>query len=396
MRHSAPMPSRFFVGAGLGALLAVGSLGSACSSKTPAPAATPVDAGTSKDSSLPNAADAPKDTTADVPDAPDADVEAPDAPPGAEDTSPTPAPGSNFAIHTIQLGDTDRSGNASPTAWQLYGRDVDGKTTTAQSADVCTLVAGASSINQVDGPGGLDNSWGENILPVLLTIFGSTLTQELNVAVNAGLYTMMVDVVGLTSSPTQTGASAPGQYFLGGLFQGTPTWTLEDNWPVSASLLVDGQTVASGSLVTFDAGSIDGGTWSSGTPVDVPLFLPTTNGGLIKLVAHDAVVTFVHDTPSHASAGNLSGVFKTSEFLPAMQTFFGASSASLCQGSVWDSIATQLAQASDILSDGTNVAGQACDGISVGIGFTADQIGPASTTGATLATATDPCDAGAD
>ena len=46
----------------------------------------------------------------------------------------------------------------------------------------------------------------------------------------------------------------------------------------------------------------------------------------------------------------------------------------MARSSSFQSIATQLDQASDILSNGTNVAGQACDGISIGLGFEAKEI----------------------
>jgi hypothetical protein len=312
------------------------------------------------------------------------------------DAGPAPLPGSNFAMHVLFLGDTTRTGDASATAWETYGRNIDGKVTTAQSTDVCTLVGGAPTTNQVDGVGGIDNSWGENVLPIILTIFGSDVSQQLNMAINSGIYTMMVDVVGLTTDSAQTSADASGQYFLGAVFPGMPTWSVADNWPVSTLLLVDGQTVASGSKVKFASGGIDAGAWSSGTPVDIPLFLPTSNGSLIQLVVHDAVITFLHSSPSQATSGTISGVFDTNEFLSAMQIFFGTVTGSFCSGSAWTAIATQLSQASDILSDGTNVAGQTCNGISVGIGFNADEIGPVQETADAAALATNPCDAGTD
>ncbi|HEY8092062.1 MAG TPA: hypothetical protein VIF09_29575, partial [Polyangiaceae bacterium] len=100
-------------------------------------------------------ADAPADHAADVS---DAGVEA------------AVIPGTNFAFRHYYLGDTDRAGVFGATAWKLYGTNVDGKVTTTTSTDVCTLAAGAAKATQADGPGGIDNSWGANLMPLFMTI----------------------------------------------------------------------------------------------------------------------------------------------------------------------------------------------------------------------------------
>jgi hypothetical protein len=302
-----------------------------------------------------------------------------DAADGAIADAPAEAyvvPGSNFAFHHYYLGDTDRSGTASATAWQSFGTDIDGKQTTATSTDVCTLWVGAPKQVQVDGMNGIDNSWGANIIPIFESL-DSTFSQQFNASVAAGTFTTMVDVVGLTSSPTQSGA-APGWGFEGASFPGTPTWTVADrDWPVYPNWLPEGG-LAAGSLISFSAGSIDGGAWSSGGTTDLPLLIPF---GLqaMELVIHHATVSFVHATPTTAATGTLSGILYTQEFLGQLYAAASYISTSLCSGSAFGSIAQQIEQAQDILHDGTNVAGQACDAISIGIGFDGVQIGPVQT-----------------
>lgn len=285
-------------------------------------------------------------------------------------------PGSNFAFHHYYLGDTDRSGTTSQTAWQSFGTDIDGKTTTAQSTDVCTLYAGASKQVQVDGMNGIDNSWGSNIIPIFETL-NASFSQQFNAAVVAGTFTTMVDVVGLTGSPTQSGV-APGWGFEGASFPGTPTWTVADDWPVFPNWLPEGGLPA-GSLISFSGGSIDAGTWSSGaTTTDIPLLIPLGVQPM-ELVMHHASVSFVHATPTTAATGTVSGILYTQEFLAQLQAAAGYISTALCSGSAFDSIAAQIEQTQDILQDGTNVAGQPCDAISIGIGFDGVQIGPVET-----------------
>jgi hypothetical protein len=77
---------------------------------------------------------------------------------------------------------------------------------------------------------------------------------------------------------------------------------------------------------------------------------------------------------STATNGVVSGVVATTDFLAAFHQLAGSISQSLCSGSAWMSIAAQLAQASDIMQDGTQDNTKTCDGISIGLGFEAAAI----------------------
>ncbi len=314
---------------------------------------------------------------------------------GATDASVQPfvVPGTNFAFRHYYLGDTDRNGTTDFTAWMQFGVNVDG--TTAASTDVCTLMAGASTQVQVDGNGGIDNSWGANIVPIFQTL-DSSFSQLYNAAVSAGTFTSMIDLVGLSADAggaTQSGAVA-GWGFEGASFPGAPTWTTADDWPVYPDWLVDGG-LAGGSRIAFPAGSIDAGAWSSGTPTDFPILLAF---GLqsAEVVIHHASITFVHATPSTTAGGVVGGVLDTQEFLNAMQASASWGEMSLACGSAWSAISQQILQAQDILVDGTNTAGQPCNAISIGLGFDGVQIGPVQTVAQAHGTLANLCEAGSD
>jgi hypothetical protein len=79
----------------------------------------------------------------------------------------TDSPPPSTAVRSVSLALTGVDfGDSTPTAWKTIGFDLDGKCTTSSSTDVCTLVAGAPKSVQVDGAGGIDNSWGANICPI--------------------------------------------------------------------------------------------------------------------------------------------------------------------------------------------------------------------------------------
>jgi len=91
----------------------------------------------------------------------------PDAGPDV-DAGPVGAPPKS-AVRQVSLATTRVNFGDSPTAdaWKQIGFNLDGKVTTATSTDVCGLVPGAGAATQDDGQHGTDNSYGENICPIL-------------------------------------------------------------------------------------------------------------------------------------------------------------------------------------------------------------------------------------
>jgi hypothetical protein len=78
----------------------------------------------------------------------------------------------SLSLTGVDLGDVDASGVASTSAWKSIGYNLDGKCTTSTSTDVCTLATGAPLQAQDDGVNGVDNSYGENLCPVMETLAG--------------------------------------------------------------------------------------------------------------------------------------------------------------------------------------------------------------------------------
>ncbi len=317
----------------------------------------------------------------------------------------------NYAVDKLYLGDTDRTGITSANAWESFGYDLDGKVTIATSTDVCALVAGASKSIQIDGEGGIDNSWGANIMPILETL-NSTFSQTTNSAIQSGAPTPLFYVVGfddsagnMTTATGLTGVAFNGaQYSANG---GTvPTWDLSTHWPIAPQSLscypsggTDNCTASTDPItaadVKFPAAFQTGGIFVNGTPADITLSLPM-GGQALVVNLHDAVVSFSPQMPGSVTNGAIAGVLNTEELIAALQQVAGQISTSLCSGSAFQSIASQIEQTSDIVVSGstvTNTAGVTCNGISIGLGFDATEI--ALPTSADIAPqqppAVDPC-----
>ncbi len=325
-------------------------------------AVVPVDAG-------------PDVTTADV----TVDVVKEAAPPPLDGSLPPPpdsgTPTTNvytFAMNKIYLGEISRgSTTVSSTAWKDFGENVDGLVTTASSTNVCTLALGAPKQNQVDGTGGIDNSWGETLLPIIQSATSVTSPSIAETAViDLGSWTLQFQVVGLSDDPAQTAAGLTSQIFVGGTYSGTPAFDGTTDWPVLSTSVKDQATVASGATVQFASSYVVGGTFVSGGGPNPLVFNLDLQGVPFPLKIYDALITFDHSAHTDASNGTISGVLLTTDLIAALKAVAGSISTSLC-GSAFDGIAQQIQQGSDIMHDGTNTSGVSCDAISIGLGFEA-------------------------
>src|ERR1019366_6220764 len=113
------------------------------------------------------------------------------------DAGPVGAPPKS-ALRQVSLAMTRVNFGDSPTAdaWKQIGFNLDGKFTTATSTDVCQLVEGAKPAVQDDGQDGIDNSFGENLWPILDTTAGGAASQTYVVTDPSGSGTLTIQFAG--------------------------------------------------------------------------------------------------------------------------------------------------------------------------------------------------------
>ena len=205
--------------------------------------------GTANEKSTPPASDAAPALAA----IPDAGADADAAPP------PPSLGGRSFVAQNVFLGDTDLDGGADPNAWAQFGTDIDGiDTTDAESSGVCTPVEGASPAVAIDGAGGIDNSFGKNVLPVFATLGASGFSTSLNDSIATGGPSLMVNLQGLTDDPTQSATGLDAQLLSVVHPSRVPIWTPTDLWTAYVSGLVDG-TIPGGAKSRFPTSAIASG-----------------------------------------------------------------------------------------------------------------------------------------
>jgi hypothetical protein len=283
-----------------------------------------------------------------------------------------------FAISKLFLGDTDWDGTPDKTnGWKQYGYDLDGKVSTAMSSDLCKPAMGASKANVYpDGTDGIDNSFGKNILQIILGL-SSDASSKINASIASGSFTVMLDMGKLGSSasynPIFTNLYAGGNLMANPKFDGT------DQWPVISSLLNDPDAgVSAGSQVNFPMAYVTNNVWVSGSKGNVVLAL-SISGFTLSLTIANAVISLDLDaTHKHGTKGIIAGVLNTKQLTDQLRQVAGSFDPALCSGLTIDSVITQIVQASDILSDGSQDPTKTCDGISIGLGFNAElvQLGP--------------------
>ncbi len=268
-----------------------------------------------------------------------------------------------LAIRKLYLGDTDRNDVRSQNAWQQYGIDLDGKTTDRNSMDVCTLAASAGRYVQIDGLNGIDNGFGANLLPIILTTSGQDFGTKANDAISSGgAPTTVVQI-------NRVGTKLPGSIFVGAPLGALASWDGNDVWPIDSASVIDGS--ASKPTLVFGDGYMNDRVWvgaSTRTTALLPLMF--LDGSLVQVDRVQITMTIALDGRS-ATQGVLSGVLPIEPYIAAMKKVAGRISTSLCQDSAFESVAHQIRERADILHDGSNMAGVPCDAISIGLGFDA-------------------------
>jgi hypothetical protein len=326
-------------------------------------------------------------------------------PPGPPAMTPPDGTGNTtFAISQLFLGDTDRctpaAGEATCTGtpdalngWKNFGFNIDGIIAAPPYSNLCKPVDNAAASVHQNGNGGIDNSFGQNILQIILSL-SSTASQTINQDITSGKFTVMLSMVNL-------GAGANYNPLLTRLYGGAdlgsnPKFDGTDSWPVLPSLLNNPSDITS-AKVQFMSSYVNNQTWVSGSKGSIDLNLSIDSFSL-DLTIGSAQIAFDMDSTHHyGSNGTIAGVLNTQTLINELQKVAGAFDPAFCDPTnpTFQSIATEISQASDILSDGSQDPTKTCDGISIGLGFNAALVQLGSVAAPTTGPANPCADAGA-
>ena len=282
-----------------------------------------------------------------------------------------------FAARKVFLGDTDRSGTENDNAWKKFGYDLDDKRTTQKSKDVCLPSAGGPPI--VDGDNGIDNSFGGGVLALIKAVLARP-TEATQKSVDAGEFTLMFDLTGLSEDAKQSNTGLVGQVLVPGPFDkpGTGEARIAPNWSDPANLdipvrsnLINGGNAADSKIKFTEVYVTNGLLVAKADSIDLTLNIGGVNA---VLAIKNAVVTANHATPTTLTGGTIVGILEIDR-LRALITDIGPKlSEQLCPGSPQlKTINDALETKGDIIVGGPNVPGT-CNGISIALGFDAVQV----------------------
>jgi len=293
-------------------------------------------------------------------------------PPEPPPEKPGDGPGAVFAVDKLFLGETNRDGTPNKSnGWRQYGYNLDGKVSTTASKDLCKPNSSAAPATiYPDGDQGIDNSFGKNILAIILGLEPAPST-SVNESIGEGSFTVMMSLEGLGADPSYNPLTT--RLYAGADLGAAPAWDGTDMWPVRPELLNDPTDITS-SKVVFPQSYLVDNTWVSGTKGTVNLNL-SVSGFALNLTIASAILSMELDADHKGAVnGTIAGVLETEVLIEELQKVVGGFQPSLCEGSTIEGILNQIRQASDILKDGSQDPSRTCDGISVGLGFSAKQV----------------------
>ncbi len=273
-----------------------------------------------------------------------------------------------FVMNQMFLGDTDPDGTPNPTnGWKQYGFNIDGRISTKLSTDLCKPVAGGSpAAVYPDGNEGIDNSFGKNVLPMILGL-ASDLSTTLNQSIANGEFSYLLSL----ENADQDACATSSSFFLGGNLKQIPKFDGSDVWPIDASSLLDPLNPASAKCA-FSNTRLEGGIVHAGPPSQFNLILRISGFDIVLPIGQARVAFKLDPGFPTISAGQIGGVVRTEDLVQEIAKVAAAFDVSFCdpQSPTLMSILNQMRQASDIMQDGTQDPSKECDGISIGIGFT--------------------------
>jgi hypothetical protein len=290
-----------------------------------------------------------------------------------------PGEGTAFAGTKLIFGE----GNSGQ--WKKVGFDLDGLTSTGLSTDVCmTNSGGMPGTAYPDGDNGIDNSFGKNLLPSILSL-DPTWVSDINNGIKQGLFDILLKLLCLP--PTGDVPVLTTKLFGGTTLGSMPKLDGTDKWPVAPELLADLKDPESSTII-FAKSSVIGSTFDSGNNetfiVTVPVSSLTMSTAIKLTLYHAHLKMNLSADRKSATGGVIGGVLNTEEFVTEVKKI--GYTLGYCDNPLFAGLLTQIRQASDILSDGTQDPSKTCDGISMGLGFEMTEallgaVGPATPIG---------------
>jgi hypothetical protein len=308
-------------------------------------------------------------------------------PPPPPDSGTPDGDGVSFAVSRMFLGGTDRSGAPNPSAWKDYGYNLDGIVTSAGDARHCQPAAGGKPTIMDDGQSGIDNAWGKQLLPLILSLANDA-QEQVNETIAEGRQTMLFTASGIGGGTDYL--SIQGRAYHGSDLGAPPAFDGTESWPVTPDSLLN-QSDVTATKWPFDESYVNGNVLVMAPRGAFDVLVPGGFGSDLRLPLTNAIITMaLGPDRNNASNGVIAGIIPVEAFVDEMRRVAGTFSQEFCSGTTIESLLDQIRQSADILVDGSQDPSRTCDGISLGLGFEAVTFAVESV-GTPLPPLPDPC-----
>jgi hypothetical protein len=277
-----------------------------------------------------------------------------------------------LAIRRLRLGDVNATGNTQADAWASQGYNLDGLVSTRTGSNHCNRQPNAPAPNQEDGIGGIDNSFGKNINPILQT-FSTDPSGETSARLEQGGATVLLKLHNLDASANQK--SIQGSVYEAAPVASVPLWNGADVRPVLVQSVNNNDV--NDPRFKFSSSYVTSGTWVSAGEGSFSIVLEIGGTSLSVRISRVLITMKVQGPGAAVHEGMIAGVIETEAFANEFRKFAGYfTSGQLCPGNqTLESAMPAIYQASDIMADGTNGdPNRECNAISVGLAFDATPV----------------------
>jgi hypothetical protein len=238
--------------------------------------------------------------------------------------------------------------------------------------DLCKPRKGGNPSNVYpDGNGGIDNSFGHNVLPIFLA-FSPEASAAVNASIDQGAGTILMDLQQLGAGPSYN--PMVSQLFGGADLGKAPAFDGTDVWPVDPDTMESAGPPPVAKISIPDSYTVQD-TWVAQIKGSVNFYV-NLSGVTVTLPLTNPVFVMTLDA-SHGSAtnGTISGVIEVEAFKTEFRKAIAQFDASFCgPNPTVDSILNQIEQAADIMLDGSQDPTKECEAISIGLGFNAARV----------------------
>ncbi len=315
----------------------------------------------------------------------------PPAPSGA------PGPTGSTVTNSQVVSQLDFGDLTSSSTWTTIGFDLDGLDWKPGVGAHCQPMMGGNPVKAfAQGMGGIDNSFGHNIVPLLTSVVNGVST-TINGSIAKGSFSigfafqglgMGANYMGLSDTlyPVGTPTDPSTMMPVTPPAAGPGAWTSFSMWTPFPDPSHAGQALT----VPLTNSYVNNNEWVSGAPSQIALTLSIKGTTINLTISHALAVGTFDSGRTTMTGGIIGGALKTADFVSQIKTALCALTGG-GSSSTYMSILNQLADYSDIYLDANGTPQldptQTCNAISIGIGFTAYQVAsigssplPASTT----------------